>query len=121
MTHHGAGLRRLTKDDELVRQLKRDFRQADLSAADRAMLEYAEKLALAPGDCTREDVEALREAGFDDAEVLDIVQVVGYYAYVNRMANGLGVELEDYWDPDEVAEAAHVVRGERGDASKTRG
>lgn len=114
MTHHGAGLRRLTQDDELVRQLKRDFRQADLSAADRAMLEYSEKLALAPGDCTREDVEALREAGFDDAEVLDIVQVVGYYAYVNRMANGLGVELEDYWDPEEVAEAAHV----RGYASK---
>lgn len=108
MTHHGAGLRRLTKDDELVRRLKKDFRQADLSAADRAMLEYSDKLARRPGDMTRQDSEMLREAGFGDAEILDIVQVVGYYAFVNRLANGLGVELEGYWDPDEVAEAAHV-------------
>jgi uncharacterized peroxidase-related enzyme len=108
MTHHGAGLRKLGADDELVRQLKKDFRRADLSTADRAMLEYAEKLALAPGDCIREDVETLRAAGFGDAEILDIVQVVGYYAYVNRMANGLGVELEDYWDAEEVAESAHI-------------
>lgn len=108
MTHHGAGLRRLTKNDELVRQLKKDFRQADLSQADRTMLEYAEQLALHPGDCGEEDIGELREAGFGDAEILDIVQVVGYYAFVNRLANGLGVEFEDYWDPDEVAESAHV-------------
>jgi len=108
MTHHGAGLRRLTKNDELVRQLKKDFRQAELADADRVMLEYSENLALRPGDCSETDVERLREAGFGDAEILDIVQVVGYYAFVNRLANGLGVELEDYWDPDEVAEAAHV-------------
>ena len=109
MTHHGAGLRRLTKDDELVRQLKKDFRGADLSAADRAMLEYTEKLTLHSADCTREDVEALRRAGFDDEEILDIVQVVGYYAFVNRLADGLGVELEDYWDPEEVAEADEAL------------
>ncbi len=43
------------------------------------------------------DVQRLREAGLEDREILDACQVVSYYAYVNRMADGLGVELESYW------------------------
>lgn len=43
------------------------------------------------------DVVALREAGFSDSAILDINQVTGYYAYVNRLADGLGVELEEFW------------------------
>ncbi len=46
----------------------------------------------------RDDVRALREAGLSDAEILDVCQVTAYYAYVNRLADGLGVELEAYWD-----------------------
>lgn len=59
------------------------------------MLRYAEKLTLTPAECTRADVEALRAAGFEDADVLAVAELVGYYAYVNRVADGLGVELED--------------------------
>jgi uncharacterized peroxidase-related enzyme len=59
------------------------------------MLSYAEKLTLQPGDMQRQDVEALRAVGFSDADVLDIVQCVAYYAYVNRIADGLGVPLEE--------------------------
>ncbi len=44
---------------------------------------------------------ALREAGFGDTAILDINQVTGYYAFVNRLADGLGVELEAYWDDGE--------------------
>jgi len=44
------------------------------------------------------DVQALRESGFSDVAILDIVQVAGYYAYVNRLADGLGVKLEAIWD-----------------------
>ena len=44
-----------------------------------------------------EDVIALRSAGFSDAAILDINQVTGYYAYVNRLADGLGVDLEPFW------------------------
>ncbi len=44
------------------------------------------------------DVRRLREAGFEDADILDINQVTGYFAFVNRLADGLGVELEPYWD-----------------------
>ena len=43
------------------------------------------------------DVIALREVGFSDSAILDINQVTGYYAYVNRLADGLGVELEEFW------------------------
>jgi alkylhydroperoxidase family enzyme len=43
------------------------------------------------------DVESLRRVGFSDAAILDINQVTGYYAFVNRLADGLGVELEEYW------------------------
>jgi uncharacterized protein YciW len=64
------------------------------------MLEYAEKLTLAPGAMRRSDVERLRDAGFDDADILAIAEVTGYYAYVNRVADGLGVQLEDWFIPD---------------------
>jgi len=74
-----------------------DFRQAELSLADQAMCEYVEKLTLKPWEMIEADVIALREAGFSDAAILDINQVTGYYAYVNRLADGLGVELEEFW------------------------
>ena len=94
--HHGAGLLRLTHDKALVEALKTDWHTADLSAADRQMLTYTEKLTLTPWDMVEADVIALREVGFSDAAILDINQVTGYYAFVNRLADGLGVELEAY-------------------------
>jgi uncharacterized peroxidase-related enzyme len=100
MTHHGKGLFRLTRNEGLVAALKSDFRAADIDARDGAMLAYAEKLTREPCACSREDVDALREHGFSDADILDVVQVAGYYNYVNRMACGLGVELEPYWEDD---------------------
>jgi uncharacterized peroxidase-related enzyme len=81
----------------LVRWLKIDFRQAELSPADRAMCEYVEKLTLKPWEMVEADVVALRETGFSDSAILDINQVTGYYAYINRLADGLGVELEEFW------------------------
>jgi len=88
----------LIDDESLVEQLKTDYRQAVLSPQDRAMLDYAVKLTLEPWHMVKRDVIALREAGFSDAAILDINQVTGYYAYVNRLADGLGVELEDFWE-----------------------
>lgn len=61
------------------------------------MLDYADKLTREPWTMEAQDVEALREAGLDDSEVLDVAQVTAYYAFVNRLADGLGVELEGYW------------------------
>ncbi|RMF57589.1 MAG: peroxidase [Calditrichaeota bacterium] len=98
MTHHGEALRQLTKDEDLVKTLKQDYRNASLSSADRAMLDYVYKLTVEPWKMAREDVEKLRKEGFADADILDINQVAAYFAFVNRLADGLGVELEDYWD-----------------------
>lgn len=97
MRHHGEGLRRITKDEALVEQLKSDFRRAAIGGRERAMLEYAVKLTLEPWQMIKQDVEELRQAGFTDADVLDINQITGYYAFVNRLADGLGVELESRW------------------------
>ena len=77
--------------------MKADFRRVELSPADRAMCEYVEKLTLRPWEIVEADVVALREVGFSDSAILDINQVTGYYAYVNRLADGLGVELEEFW------------------------
>jgi uncharacterized peroxidase-related enzyme len=100
MSHHGEGLRLLTDDDRLVEQLKRDWRKTELDEADRSMLVYVEKLTRIPWEMVESDVISLREVGFTDAAILDINQVAAYYAYVNRLADGLGVELEPYWDQE---------------------
>ncbi len=84
-------------NEELVEQLKIDFRVAEIDKKDLAMLEYVAKLTLEPWSMTEEDVALLREKDFSDEAILDIAQVAGYYAFVNRLADGLGVELEDYW------------------------
>ena len=64
------------------------------------MLTYAVKLTVTPGDMVAADVAALTDAGFSDRDILDIVEVVAYYAYANRIADGLGIPHED-WIPDE--------------------
>ena len=63
------------------------------------MLTFAVKLTKTPAAMVDADVEALRSAGFSDRDILDIVEVVGYYAYANRIADGLGIETES-WIPD---------------------
>jgi uncharacterized peroxidase-related enzyme len=63
------------------------------------MLAFAEKLALTPAQIERQDVETLKEAGLDDRAISDLVQVVAYFSYINRIAEGLGVDLEPEMPP----------------------
>ncbi|MCP4204749.1 MAG: peroxidase [bacterium] len=77
-----------------MRTLVEDYRRAGLSGADRSMLDYAAKLTASPSEVTKEDVDGLRSEGFDDRAIHDICAVAAYFAYVNRIADGLGVELE---------------------------
>ncbi len=98
--HHRRGLRRLLKDDELLLAIEADWTTAPLSDARKAMLSYALKLTLCPGEMVQADVSALQEAGFTDRDILDIAEVTAYYAYVNRIADGLGVPTEQ-WIPDD--------------------
>jgi uncharacterized peroxidase-related enzyme len=80
--------------EAFVASLSADYREAGLAADDRAMLDYALKLTHTPADVRAEDVERLRQAGFDDRAIHDICAITAYYAFVNRIADGLGVELE---------------------------
>lgn len=76
-----------------------NFRGAELSEADRAMLEFAEALTLHPGSMREANLEALRQVGFTDCAIHDIVQVTALFAYYNRIADGLGIEHEQEWPP----------------------
>lgn len=64
------------------------------------MLSYAVKLTVAPANMAAADVDGLRAVGFSDRDILDICTVTGYYAYVNRIADGLGVTVESWLQPD---------------------
>ncbi len=75
-----------------------DYQTAPLSDTDRAMLDYAAKVTREPWKMEAADIDSLKEVGFDDRAILDICQITAYYAYANRMADGLGVELEGFWD-----------------------
>lgn len=80
---------------QLVASLTTDgFESIFLTAVDRAMLEYAEKLTRAPASIRAADIDLLRTAGLDDRAIHDLCAIVAYFGFVNRIADGLGVELE---------------------------
>lgn len=76
-----------------------DYAGAELSAADRGMLKFCEKLTRAPAAMSADDVDALRGLGFDDGAIHDIVQVAALFNYYDRLADGLGIEAEPEWGP----------------------
>jgi uncharacterized peroxidase-related enzyme len=88
---HAEFLRRASLDAELAAELRRDYTRANLSAADRAMLDFAVKLTASPYTHTRADVEKLRAVGFDDVGILQITLIASYFNYINRVADALGV------------------------------
>lgn len=75
-----------------------DYRQAKLAADDRALCDCAIKLTLAPGKMSDRDVETLREHGFIDDQITIAAQVIGYFNYITRIAQGLGVDRESWMD-----------------------
>ncbi|MEA2000451.1 MAG: peroxidase [Actinomycetota bacterium] len=97
--HHRRGLRRLLKDDDLLVRVEADWTAAGLGIRREAMLRYATKLTEAPATVAATDIDDMRSSGLSDRDILDVCEVTAYYAYVNRIADGLGVELED-WIPD---------------------
>lgn len=71
--------------------MRRDYTHANLSDAERAMLDYAAKLTRHAYRVTPEDLERLRQAGFDDRGILQINLIASWFNYINRVADGLGV------------------------------
>jgi uncharacterized peroxidase-related enzyme len=96
--NHWANARHLIDDgeraDRIEAALKDDAPERVFDGAELAMLRYAKKLTLAPGEMIEADVLPMRENGVDDGRILEVNQIVGYFNYVNRLLNGLGVTLD---------------------------
>lgn len=91
---HGEALRRLTGNESLVQQLAADPLSAAVSTRERALIEYAVSLTREPSAMTAAAVQRLREAGLSDEAIHGAAAVAAYFNFVNRIALGLGVELE---------------------------
>lgn len=83
------------EQDGLLNALVADPAQVELGAADRAIVDYALKLTATPREMTAADVDGLRAVGLDDRGIHDVCAITAYFNFVNRMADGLGVELEE--------------------------
>ena len=79
--------------------LVRDWRSAPLCDADRALCEFAAKLTHRQKEMSPADLDRLRERGFGDRAIHDAAQVIAYFNYITRIADGLGVEPEDFIRP----------------------
>ncbi len=90
----------MLRDDDLAQRIEDDFESAGLSDKRLAMLRYALKLTTSSKSVDKSDVENMRQVGFNDTDILHIAEVTGYYAYANRIADGLGIPLED-WIPED--------------------
>jgi uncharacterized peroxidase-related enzyme len=86
LTAHGAAVRQRAKDPELGELIAQNYRAADLSPRQRAMLGFAVRLTEAPDKIDEEDRQALRRAGFSDRDIWDIAAVAAFYNMSNRMA-----------------------------------
>jgi len=80
--------------DVLLSALEQDHTRATLDETDRVILDYATKLTLTPREMNAGDVQGLRDVGLDDRAIHDVCAITAYFNFVNRMADGLGVELE---------------------------
>lgn len=70
-----------------------------MNPADQALCRFAEKLTKAPEEMVSADIDTLRNHGFDDRAIHDATQVISYFNYINRIADALGVEHEDFIRP----------------------
>ena len=96
--NHWANACHLMSDPEKAKMIEAAFQirapEHAFEGAQLAMLRYAEKLTLSPGDVQEADVAALKNEGINDGEILEANQIIGYFNYVNRLLNGLGVSTD---------------------------
>lgn len=96
--HHFAGLRRLLRDDARAAAIRSALETETFAGVfdrrERTILDYTQRLTRAPAEMTDREIAALRDAGLDDGEILEVNQVASYFAYVNRTVLGLGVTTQ---------------------------
>ena len=110
MEAHGEFLRAELGDRNLAEAIKKDYRQALLDAATRALLDYSVKLTLHPHTCSEQDLEQLRAEGFSDEDIVDAVALIGMMNYLNRIADALGIVLNE--------EYRHIGKNQVGGGKK---
>jgi len=109
LANHWSNAKHLMRDDvkadKVEAALKTRTPEAVFDGSELALLRYTEKLTLRPGEMVQSDVEALKAAGVDDGEILEANQIIGYFNYVNRCLNGLGVttdgDIVGYYSSDD--------------------
>jgi uncharacterized peroxidase-related enzyme len=95
VAHVGPRVAKALGDEPLARAVARDYREANLAARDRVLLDAAVALTCEPCERKQEDVERVREYGFDDLAILRMTGIAALYNLINRLACGLGVPLEE--------------------------
>ena len=83
----------------MVSAIKTDHGQVLISDVDRVILDFAVKLTRSPAEIKEADIVGLRSVGLDDAVVLDVIQVTALFNYYNRLADGVGIDLEPEMPP----------------------
>ena len=94
MAAHGTALRSEGLAEEAVKQIATDWRQSGVAPRTGAMLAFAEAVTRDATTIREEHTQTLREAGFSDADILDIVHVTCLFNYLDRFADALGVEVD---------------------------
>lgn len=74
--------------------LQEDYTKVALEPSTRALLDFAAKLTREPTKMTARDIEILRQHDFEDRDILDAVQLIGYFNYTNRVMDSLGIRPE---------------------------
>ena len=92
---HGEYLRQASGDAEFAGIVMHEYGQADFDDQTLAIVEYVEKLTKTPSQISEQDVQKLRSFGLDDQQILSVVLITSMYAFMNRLADGLGVQVED--------------------------
>lgn len=80
--------------DQFVHQAVDNWQRCNLSPAMKTLGEFAEKLTVNPASCSNREISRLRRLGLSDRAIHDAVQVISYFNYINRIADGLGVDAE---------------------------
>ena len=84
----------MTLDKELVEALEKDYATAPITPQERVMLDYVVKLTKDATKCSKDDIERLRAAGFDDRGILQVTMIAAWFNSINRVADALGVGRE---------------------------
>lgn len=97
---HLHDLRAEVADPTVADRIAVDWRTAGLDPIDAGLCEYTEKLTRAPASIGPDDIAALRAVGLDDKGISSATQVIAYFNYINRIADGLGIAMEDWLEDD---------------------